>query len=54
VVSEVGPEHEKTFEVEVTIGAELYARASGRNKKEAEQAAARATLDMLRKGDTPK
>jgi ribonuclease-3 len=54
VVSEVGPEHEKTFEVEVTIGAELYARASGRNKKEAEQAAARATLDMLRKDDTPK
>ena len=54
VVSEVGPDHEKTFEVEVSIGAELYARATGRNKKEAEQAAARATLDMLRKDDTSK
>jgi ribonuclease-3 len=55
VVSEVGPDHEKTFEVEVTIGAELYARASGRSKKEAEQAAARATLEMLRKDEnTPK
>jgi ribonuclease-3 len=51
VISEVGPDHEKTFEVEVTIGAQLYARASGRSKKEAEQAAARATLDMLRKDD---
>lgn len=54
VVSEAGPDHEKTFEVEVSIGAELYARATGRSKKEAEQAAARATLDMIRKVDTPK
>ncbi|MDY7231153.1 ribonuclease III [Hyalangium rubrum] len=53
VVSEAGPDHEKTFEVEVSIGSELYARASGRSKKEAEQAAARATLEMLRKDDTP-
>lgn len=48
LVSESGPEHEKQFEVEVTIGSRLYARAVGRNKKEAEQAAARATLEMLR------
>jgi ribonuclease-3 len=47
VVSEAGPDHEKTFEVEVSIGADLYARATGRSKKEAEQAAARATLEML-------
>jgi ribonuclease-3 len=52
VVAEVGPDHEKTFEVEVSIGSELYARATGRSKKEAEQAAARATLDMLLKDDT--
>lgn len=48
VVSETGPDHEKVFEVEVTIGADLYARATGRSKKEAEQAAARQTLQMLR------
>ena len=48
LVSESGPEHAKQFEVEVTIGSNLYARAVGRNKKEAEQAAARATLAMLR------
>ncbi len=47
VVSESGPDHEKVFEVEVSIGNELYARAFGRSKKEAEQAAARQTLERL-------
>ncbi|MFZ5470500.1 MAG: ribonuclease III [Myxococcota bacterium] len=47
VVSETGPDHEKVFEVEVTIGDGMYARASGRSKKEAEQEAARQTLQML-------
>jgi ribonuclease-3 len=47
VVSESGPEHSKIFEVEVLIGEEPFARATGRSKKEAEQAAARVTLDML-------
>ena len=47
VVSEEGPDHSKTFEVEVTVGSELFARARGRSKKEAEQAAARQTLTML-------
>jgi ribonuclease III len=48
VISERGPDHEKVFEVEVTIASELFARATGRSKKEAEQAAARQTLQMLR------
>ncbi|HEX4622061.1 MAG TPA: ribonuclease III [Myxococcaceae bacterium] len=47
VVSETGPDHEKIFEVEVMIGQEAYGRASGRSKKEAEQAAARRTLEKL-------
>jgi ribonuclease III len=47
VVSEKGPDHEKVFEVEVLIGADVYARSSGRSKKEAEQSAARETLVML-------
>jgi len=47
VVSEEGPDHSKTFEVEGTVGTELFARARGRSKKEAEQAAARETLTML-------
>ncbi|GMU05608.1 ribonuclease III [Corallococcus caeni] len=48
VVSETGPEHAKVFEVEVVIGEAVYARATGRNKKEAEQAAARTTLERLK------
>jgi ribonuclease III len=51
VVREDGPDHAKTFEVEVSVGHELFARATGRNKKEAEQAAARKTLAMLK--ETP-
>ena len=47
VVNESGPDHEKIFEVEVTIGADIFARSSGRSKKEAEQAAAQKTLAML-------
>lgn len=47
VVNETGPDHEKVFEVEVTIGAEIFARSTGRSKKEAEQAAAQKTLAML-------
>ncbi len=50
VVSESGPEHEKVFEVEVLIAGELYARSSGRSKKEAEQAAAEKTLALLDPG----
>jgi ribonuclease-3 len=48
IVSESGPDHEKRFEVEVWIGKEAFARAVGRSKKEAEQAAARQTLEKLR------
>ncbi|CAM3733300.1 ribonuclease III [Corallococcus soli] len=48
VVAESGPEHSKVFEVEVCIGEVVYARASGRNKKEAEQAGARTTLERLK------
>ncbi len=47
VVNETGPDHEKVFEVEVTIGAEIFARSTGRSKKDAEQAAAQKTLAML-------
>ncbi len=47
VLSETGPDHDKTFEVEVVIGDEPYARAFGKSKKEAEQAAARGALQRL-------
>ncbi len=47
VVSETGPDHSKIFEVEVSIGADVFARSSGRSKKEAEQSAAQKTLELL-------
>lgn len=47
VLSETGPAHERVFEVEVTIGDDLTARATGRSKKEAEQAAARKASQMI-------
>lgn len=40
VVQELGPDHDKRFVVAVMIGAEEWARAVGRSKKEAEQMAA--------------
>ena len=46
VVSEEGPDHEKLFEVMVSVGA-LKRYGKGRNKKEAEQDAARFLLDYL-------
>ncbi len=47
VVSETGPDHRKTFVVEVNVGGRPMASASGANKKEAEQAAARLALEQL-------
>jgi ribonuclease-3 len=47
VVEEKGPEHRKTFTVEVTAGGELRARGSGKSKKAAEQQAAERLLAKL-------
>ena len=48
LVGTFGPDHEKRFEVEVVVGGESLARASGPSKKEAEQEAARIALENLR------
>ena len=47
-VSEEGPDHEKIFEVYVTINSVRYETGRGRNKKAAEQEAARRTLAKLK------
>ena len=46
VVAELGPDHEKEFEVMVSMG-KLSRYGKGRNKKEAEQSAARFLLEFL-------
>jgi ribonuclease-3 len=48
VVEETGPEHQKTFTVEVVAGEDAVARGRGTSKKAAEQEAARAALERLR------
>jgi ribonuclease-3 len=47
LVGESGPPHRRTFAVEVFVGGEGLARADGRSKKEAAQAAAKLALDAL-------
>jgi ribonuclease-3 len=47
VVAEIGPDHRKTFVVQVLIHGEIIAESSGKTKKEAQQAAARLALESL-------
>jgi ribonuclease-3 len=47
VVQETGPEHQKTFTVEVVAGENVVARGRGTSKKAAEQEAARIVLELL-------
>lgn len=47
LISESGPEHDKSFEVAVYIDEECMATATGHNKKDAEQKAAYLTLKKL-------
>ena len=49
VVSEAGPDHLKEFTVELTVRGEVLGRGIGRNKKEAEQRAAKEALEKLSK-----
>jgi ribonuclease III len=49
VVGESGPDHDKTFEVRLTIGDFLTTMGSGKSKKIAEQAAASVALEKLQK-----
>ncbi len=54
VVSATGPEHERKFFVELKIEGRALGRGEGKNKKEAEQMAARnalAKLGVLKNGD---
>jgi ribonuclease-3 len=47
VVAETGPDHDKRFEVALTLVGREWGRAIGRSKKEAEQSAAAMALDAL-------
>jgi len=47
LAAELGPAHRRLFDVEVLVNGEAIARAEGKSKKEAAQAAARKALDLL-------
>jgi ribonuclease-3 len=48
VISQTGPEHEKTFVVEARWEGMVLGKGSGRNKKQAETAAAEEALQLKR------
>jgi ribonuclease-3 len=50
VVQKTGPDHDKTFWIEVEIGDRSYTPGKGKNKKEAEQEAARHAYQVLMSG----
>jgi ribonuclease-3 len=52
VSGEAGPDHRKTFSIEVVVSGEVLGAASGRAKKEAEQEAARLALEQLSAPDS--
>jgi ribonuclease-3 len=50
-VNEVGPDHDKTFEIAVVLQNARLASATGKSKKEAEQGAAKAALEAMGEGE---
>ena len=51
VTAELGPPHDRTFEVAARVGEDLVGAGTGRSKKHAEQEAARAALEGLEPED---
>jgi ribonuclease-3 len=47
VAAEEGPDHDRRFTVEVSIGSQTLGSGTGRSKKEAEQLAAAGALDVI-------
>lgn len=47
LAAEIGPAHRRRFEVEVLVGGEPIAKAEGKSKKQAAQAAAKLALETL-------
>ncbi len=51
VIHEAGPDHQKTFWIQVDVPGLVNATGTGLNKKEAEQSAAAQALELLRAGE---
>ncbi|MHB8911016.1 MAG: ribonuclease III [Syntrophales bacterium] len=53
LIAETGPDHDKRFVMSLTVGERVIASGRGRNKKEAEQQAAKIALEELRQSVPP-
>lgn len=53
LIDESGPDHSKTFTVQVCVNNELFGIGVGRTKKEAEQEAAKVTFEALKNLEEP-
>ena len=53
VVQKTGPDHDKTFWIEVHVGDRSFGSGKGKNKKEAEQEAARLAYESMTGGEKP-
>ena len=51
LVGESGPDHDKSFQVEVSLNGKVVGAGSGSSKKRAEQAAAHAAIQALYPGE---
>lgn len=51
LVGQSGPDHDKQFDVEVSLNGKVVGRGSGSSKKRAEQDAARDAIEMLFPGE---
>jgi ribonuclease III len=51
LVAESGPDHEKCFVTEISVGGNVLGSGEGKSKKQSEQEAARQALDQLQKSD---
>jgi ribonuclease-3 len=47
VVQSSGPDHDKTFQIQLVINGEIVSMAAGKSKKEAEQSAAKQALEIV-------
>ena len=53
IVSETGPDHEKSFVTEIVVAGNVLGTGSGKSKKQSEQEAAKKALDALQSGSHP-
>ena len=49
VTAEIGPPHDRVFEVEILIDDDVWGKGSGRSKRDAEQQAAKTAVEALEK-----